>query len=75
MFIYTDDKRIVNMDEVAVICVRGNNVVADIPHWDVYCELAHCADTKEAQQKLEELFTAIDHGRKVFYFGEFELPF
>jgi signal transduction histidine kinase len=76
MFIYTQDKTIVNVDMMEVITINNdtNNLVAvasDGTPW----RLCECENEQEARQEIQKIMTAIDHGRNVYYIGEFELPF
>lgn len=74
MFIYTQDRRIVNIDRMEVIYAKGDGVYAVAPD-DSCIGLGLFEDTREAQQKVQEIMQAIDHGRNVYYIGEFDLPF
>ena len=74
MFVFTQDGTIVNLNNLTAVTYANNDLIGITSNINPV-KLASCDSEHEAKQKIQELFTAIDHGRKVFYFGEFELPF
>jgi hypothetical protein len=75
MYIYTQNGEIINTDAMAVIETVNNDVVAfDSCKFDGWL-LGNYESEEEARQEIQKIMTAIDHGRSVYYIGEFELPF
>lgn len=74
MFVFTQDGDIVNLDNFAVVTYANNDVIGIASNIN-HVKLCSCDSEREAKLKIQELFASIDHGRKVFYFGELDLPF
>ena len=82
MYVFTDEREIVNLDKFDGVgvynCrVRGEDkkvVAATLPD-NKSVRLAVFDDEKEARLMLQDIFTALDNRKHVFYIGSYIMPF
>lgn len=74
MYIYTQEGNIVMMDNLTCI-ISVKNLVVGVAHNLNRIEICKCENETDAKQLVQDIFVAIDHGKKVYYIGELTMPF
>ena len=82
MYVFTDERKIVNLDRFSGVSVlgyaggkEGQRVVGAIYSDNTYMRLCVCDSEREATLIVQEICTALDNCKRVFYIGSYEPPF